>query len=174
MSHEDPYRPDRDRGAYTPPTDDDLPYRRSGGGPRTTGGGGGKTPPVTLIVSAGVLLVLIIAVVLFYRSGLRSSTDAPPAVGTPIAQLKVEAPLEAQPVDPEAGVGLYDQAEDTAAAPETYAPPPETVQPRPTTPRATTPAAPVVTPAPKEKAPATPAARSAGETSIVRYRQSRP
>lgn len=158
MSHEDPYRPDRDRGAYTPPTDDDLPYRRSGGVPRTTGGGGGKTPPVTLIVSAGVLLVLIIAVVLFYRSGLRSSTDAPPAVGTPVGQLKVEAPIEAQPIDPAEGVDVYERGAATGSETPTYAPPPETVQPRPTTPRATTPAAPVVTPAPKERAPATPAA----------------
>ena len=36
MSHEDPYRPNpgRDRGAYTPPTDDDLPFNRQGYDPR--------------------------------------------------------------------------------------------------------------------------------------------
>ncbi|HEY1224748.1 MAG TPA: SPOR domain-containing protein [Brevundimonas sp.] len=162
MSHEDPYRPDRDRGAYTPPTDDDLPFRRQGGGPRNAGGGGGKAPPVTLIVSAGVLLVLIIAVVLFYRSGLRSSTDAPPAVGTPVGQLKVEAPIDAQPIDPAEGVDVYDRGAATGAEAPTFVPPPETVQPRPTTPAPTTPTAPVVTPAPKEKtetpAPARPVA----------------
>ena len=164
MSNEDPYRPDRDRGAYTPPTDDDLPYRRQGGGPRQTGGGG-KAPPVTLIVSAGVLLVLIIAVVLFYRSGLRSSTDAPPAVGTPVGDLKVEAPLDAQPIDPAEGVDVYDRSAGTGTEAPVYAPPPETVQPRPTAPTptapaptapvATTPARPVpVPPAPKTTAPA--------------------
>lgn len=161
MSHEDPYRPDRDRGAYTPPTDDDLPFRRQGGGPRNTGGGGGKAPPVTLIVSAGVLLVLIIAVVLFYRSGLRSSTDAPPAVGTPVGTLKVEAPIEAQPIDPAEGVDVYDRGAATGAEAPTFVPPPETVQPRPTTPTATTPATtpPVVTPTPKEKTEAPAPAR---------------
>ncbi|RYG09254.1 MAG: SPOR domain-containing protein, partial [Caulobacteraceae bacterium] len=46
MSHDD-NRPDsRDRGAYTPPTDDDLPFNRGGGydarrAPPT------KAPPVT-------------------------------------------------------------------------------------------------------------------------------
>ena len=41
MSHEDPYRPNpgRDRGAYTPPTDDDLPFNRQGYDPRRSGGG---------------------------------------------------------------------------------------------------------------------------------------
>ena len=62
MSHEDPYHPNqgRDRGAYTPPTDDDLPFNRGGYDPRRErgggggGGGGGKGPPVTLIISAVV------------------------------------------------------------------------------------------------------------------------
>lgn len=140
MSYEDDPRP-RDRGAYTPPTGDDLPFHRGGFDARR--GPPQKAPPVTLLVSAGVLLVLIVAVVLFYRSGLRSSSDAPPAIGTPVAQMKVEAPEDAQPVDPEAGVGLYDQAPDTATAPE-FAPPPETPQPRPA-------------PRPIEAAPTTPA-----------------
>ena len=164
MSHEDPYRPDRDRGAYTPPTDDDLPYRRTGAGPRSTGGGG-KAPPVTLLVSAGVLLVLIVVVVLFYRSGLRSSTDAPPAVGTPVGTLKVEAPVEAQPIDPAEGVDVYDRGAAPGTEAPTFVPPPEAVQPRPTTPTVTTPASttparPAVTPQPKEKAE-TPAAAGA-------------
>tara|TARA_R110002167_G_scaffold59322_3_gene168140 strand:+ start:2728 stop:3456 length:729 start_codon:yes stop_codon:yes gene_type:complete len=168
MSHEDPYRSngggDRDRGAYTPPTDDDLPFqrnsydaRRAGG---SQGGGGGKAPPVTLIVSGAVLLLLIIAVVIFYRSGLRSSTDAPPAVGTPIGDLKVEAPLEAQPVDPEAGVSVYGPPSEIPSDP-TFIAPPEAVQPRPVAPAAP----PVATPAPVVKAE-TPTA-PAGGSSIV-------
>lgn len=127
MSHDDQHRP-RERGAYTPPTDDDLPFNRGGFDARR--GPPAKAPPVTLIVSAGVLLVLIIAVVLFYRSGLRSSTDAPPAIGTPVAQIRVAPAEDAQPVDPEAGVGLYDQAEDATTAPQ-FTAPPETPQPRP-------------------------------------------
>ncbi|QTN20414.1 SPOR domain-containing protein [Brevundimonas sp. AJA228-03] len=127
MSHDDDHRP-RERGAYTPPTDDDLPFNRGGFDARR--GPPAKAPPVTLIVSAGVLLVLIIAVVLFYRSGLRSSNDAPPAIGTPVAQIRIAPTEDAQPIDPEAGVGLYDQAEDPTTAPA-FVPPPETPRPRP-------------------------------------------
>jgi len=166
MSYDDDNRP-RERGAYTPPTDDDLPFNRGGFDARRAPPA--KAPPVTLIVSAGVLLVLIIAVVLFYRSGLRSSTDAPPAIGTPVAQLKVEAPLEAQPVDPEAGVGLYDEAEAPVTAPVMTAPP-ETPLPRPA-PRpievaeATPPPA---RPTPAPAAPSTPAiANGAGGSAAV-------
>ncbi|MFY7720180.1 MAG: SPOR domain-containing protein, partial [Brevundimonas sp.] len=72
MSNEDPYRPNqgRDRGAYTPPTDDDLPFNRGGYDARRAGGGGGgaKAPPMTLIISGAVLLLLIIAVVVYYRA----------------------------------------------------------------------------------------------------------
>ncbi len=174
MSYDEDNRPrDRDRGAYTPPTDDDLPFNRGGFDARR--GPPAKAPPVTLLVSAGFLLVLIIAVVLFYRSGLRSSTDAPPAIGTPVAQLKVEAPLEAQPVDPEAGVGLYDEAEAPTTPPVMTAPP-ETPLPRPA-PRpvenaAATPPAPrptpTPTPAPTPAPTPTPApATGAGGSSAV-------
>jgi hypothetical protein len=148
MSNEDPYRPNqaRDRGAYTPPTDDDLPFNRGGYDPRRAGGGGGpKAPPMTLIISGAVLLLLIIAVVVYYRAGPRSSNDAPPAVGTPVVVMKADAPLEAQPIDPEAGIDVYDAAEAPTAAP-TFTPPPETAQPRPAPrPAGTTPpAAPTV------------------------------
>lgn len=148
MSNEDPYRPNqgRDRGAYTPPTDDDLPFNRGGYDARRAGGGGGaKAPPMTLIISGVVLLVLIIAVVVYYRAGPRSSNDAPPAVGTPVGQMKADAPLEAQPIDPEAGIDVYDSAEAPTAAP-TFTPPPEVAQPRPAPApaEAATPAAPPV------------------------------
>lgn len=157
MSHEDPYHPNqgRDRGAYTPPTDDDLPFNRGGYDPRRerpAGGGGGKAPPMTLIISAVVLLLLIVAVVVYYRAGPRSSNDAPPAIGTPVNEMTVEAPLEAQPVDPEAGIDVYSSAEAGAEVP-TFAPPPEVVQPRPA-PAAVEPAAPVA--AAPRPVPATP------------------
>ncbi|HEV2082456.1 MAG TPA: SPOR domain-containing protein [Brevundimonas sp.] len=161
MSHEDPHR--QDRGAYTPPTDDDLAFRRGGYDPRPRGGGGGggKAPPVTLLVSAGVLLVLIIAVILYYRAGPRGSQDAPPTVGTPVGELKVEAPADAQPIDPAAGIDVYDEAVAPDTAP-TFAPPPEPVRPRPE-PKTETP------PPAKEAPPAkeTPAPPPAGGTAAV-------
>lgn len=168
MSYDDDHRGNpnagpnagRDRGAYTPPTDDDLPFTRGGYDPRRAPAA--KAPPITLIISAVVLLLLIVAVVVFYRSGVRSSTDAPPAVGTTVESMKVEAPLDAQPIDPEADIRVYrDGGASTDAAP-TFTPGPEEVLPRPAP---TTPAAPVETatpppaaPAPAAKAPAAPAA----------------
>ncbi|KAK0338990.1 hypothetical protein LTR94_036361, partial [Friedmanniomyces endolithicus] len=105
MSFDDDNRPGR--GAYTPPTDDDLPFRRSGydprSGGRSIGSGGAKAPPVTLIVSAVILLLLIVAVIYFYRSGMRSSADAPPAVGQAVGEMKSVPPIDAQPVDPAEG-----------------------------------------------------------------------
>ena len=174
MSHEDPYRPNpgrdpgrdpgHDRGAYTPPTDDDLPFNRGGYDPRRSGGGGAaKAPPMTLIISGVVLLLLIIAVVVYYRAGPRSSNDAPPAVGTPVGEMTIEAPLEAQPIDPEAGIDVYDDAELPTTAP-TFVPPPEAVQPRPAAP-APTPAPAPVTPPPAPKAEPRPVA-TGGSSSV--------
>lgn len=182
MSHDDHNR-GNDRGAYTPPTDDDLPFNRGGFDARRTPPS--KAPPVTLIVSAAVLLVLIVIVVLVYRSGLRSSQDVPPAVGTPVGQLKVEAPIDAQPVDPNADVQVYrGSAEPTTAEPQ-FAPPPEEVQPRPapkalpptesqlppaprpTAPAAATPERPAPMPsAPATPAPAAPAAAATGTSAV--------
>ena len=188
MSYDDDHRGNpnagRERGAYTPPTDDDLPFERRSYDPRRAPAA--KSPPVTLIVSAIVLLLLIVAVVVFYRSGVRSSTDAPPAVGTPVESMKVEAPLDAQPIDPEAGVRVYrDGGEATDAVP-TFTPGPEAVEPRPApqplpaAPTALPPAAPAVaapvapakpvTPAPAPKAtpaPAPAAPAAAGGSSGV-------
>lgn len=165
MSYEDDPR-SRERGAYTPPTDDDLPFRRGGGydarGPRRTGGGSGG-PPVTLIVSAIVLLLLIVAVVVFYRAGARSPDQAPPIVGQEVGALKVEAPIEAQPVDPEAGIRVYREGDPAADAPPTYVPPPEAPLPRPTAPVEAAPLPPAAraTPAPDPAAPAVPAEKAA-------------
>jgi hypothetical protein len=166
MSHEDPYRPHqgRDRGAYTPPTDDDLPFDRGGYDPRRTGGGGGgggrKGPPMTLLVSAAVLLLLIVAVVVYYsRGGLRASEDAPPAVGTPVGEMKSQAPIDAQPVDPEAGIDVYSDPETPTGAP-VFTPPPEAVQPRPA-PSAPIEAAPLPAARPAPATPSTPPAEKA-------------
>lgn len=148
MSHEDPRgRSERDhgRGAYTPPTDDDLPFNRGYDARRAPSGP--SRPPVTLMVSVAVLLALIVVVVLFYRSGLRASEDAPPAVGEPVGELRVEAPVDAQPVDPEAGVSVYADAQ--TPGPVTFAPPAAEPLPRE--------ALPVPTAAPAARAPAGPA-----------------
>ena len=168
MSYDDNNRPNdsRDRGPYTPPTDDDLPFNRGGFDARRSPPA--KAPPITLIVSAVVLLVLIVAVVLFYRSGLRASTDVPPAVGTPVGELKVQAPVDAQPVDEEAGVDVYRDENPAAVTAPTYTAPPEQALPRPApkplppvasdelaparpapTTRPVTPSAPVVRPSPQ-------------------------
>lgn len=171
MSFDDENRPGR--GAYTPPTDDDLPFRRNSYDPRSgrnVGSGGGKAPPVTLIISAVVLLVLIIAVIFFYRSGMRASTDAPPAVGQPVGEMKTAPPVDAQPVDPADGVRVYRDEAETTDAPVTFTPPPEAPQPRPAAPPAVAPtgqglppakAAPAATPAAPAPRPAAPAPAAA-------------
>lgn len=156
MSFEDDNKPGR--GAYTPPTDDDLPFRRNSYDPRSgrnVGSGGGKAPPVTLIISAVVLLLLIVAVIFFYRSGMRASTDAPPAVGQPVGEMKTVPPVDAQPIDPAEGVRVYRDEAETTDAPVTFTPPPEAPQPRPAAPPT---AAPTGQGLPAAKAPATPAA----------------
>lgn len=154
MSHDDDHKPQDDRGAYTPPTDD-LPFNRGGFDARRAPPS--KAPPVTLIVSAAVLLVLIIAVVLFYRSGLRASQDVPPAVGTQVGELKVQPAEEAQPVDPNADVQVYrGSAEPTSETPK-FTAPPEPVQPRPA-PKALPPVEAQLPPAPRPVATPTPKA----------------
>ena len=171
MSYDDNHRPDhrpdgaRERGAYTPPAEDDLPFSRGGFDARRKPPG--KAPPVTLIVSALVLLFLIVAVVVFYNIGARPSSDAPPLVGAPVGDLKVQAPVDAQPVDPEAGIDVYSDAIEPPTSAPTFTPPPEAVQPRPAPrplPPVTSddlaPAAPA-RPTPAPATPATPAPASA-------------
>ena len=166
MSYDDDHRGNpnsgRDRGAYTPPTgDDDLPFSRGGYDPRRAPAQ--KSPPITLIVSAVILLLLVVAVVMFYRSGVRNNNEAPPAVGTPVETMKVEAPLDAQPVNPEDGISVYRDGGAPEGATPTFTEGPEQVLPRPapspepaTPPAALAPAAPAPAPAPAPKA-ATPA-----------------
>lgn len=171
MSHDDPYRPDRDRGAYTPPTDDELPFNRGGGfdaRPRggTPVGGGGRPIPVALLVSLGVLVVIIIgAVVAFSRAGPGASKDAP-VVGEPVPQMKVAAPVDAQPVDPAEGLEVYSPSEPVVStAPPVFAPPPETPAPRPASPAEPAPAK-AVTPPVKTVEPAPAPASTAGNAGV--------
>ena len=124
MSYDDNNRNDPERGAYTPPDDDDLPFRFDAR--RETG----RPAPRLLIVSVVVLLVLLAAIGLIYGiGGVRSPGDAPPVVGEPVGDLTGPAPVEAQPVNPEADISVYEPAPE--AGTPTFAAPPETVQPRP-------------------------------------------
>ncbi|WP_304178130.1 SPOR domain-containing protein [Phenylobacterium aquaticum] len=114
-----------DRGAYTPPTDAPLsfdarqPVR------------GARPAPMMLIVSALVLVVLVVAIVIFYRSGVHEAGGLPPAVGTPVGQMKGPAPTEAQPIDPAAGLQIYQSAEgQTQPAAPNFTPSPEQPQNR--------------------------------------------
>lgn len=156
MSFDD--RPGPDRGAYTPPTgDDDLPFNRNGFDARRPAAR--RPVPLTLIVSAIVLLVLLVAVVLFYRSGVRSAGEAPPVVGEPVGDLTAPAPVDAQPLDPEAGLDVYSGAADPSAEPQ-FVPPPEQPQPRP----AATTVEPLAPAAPATRAPAAPAPAATAPT----------
>ncbi len=128
MSYDDNNRNDPERGAYTPPDDDDLPFRRGGFDAR---GGAPKKPiPMMLIISVVVLLVLLAAIGLIYGlGGVRGPNDAPPVVGESVGDLTGPAPVDAQPIDPEGDITAYDAAPEDVT-PE-FAPPPEEVQPRP-------------------------------------------
>lgn len=109
-----------DRGAYTPPTDAPLSFdaRQPVRGTRPA--------PMMLIISALVLIGLVVAIVVFYRSGVRQAGAAPQAVGTPVGAIKGPAPAEAQPVDPAAGLQIYQSSEGAAApAAPNFTPPPE-------------------------------------------------
>lgn len=159
MSYE---RPDPDRGPYTPPTDEGLAFSRQSFDAR---GAGGRPLPVTLMASAAVLLVLIVAVVLFYRSGVRSAGDVPPAVGTEVDAVTGAASVDAEPVDPAQGLDVYVAPSDEGE-PE-WVPPPEAPAARPEplapAPGPTTTAEPVPAPTTRPRpepatAPATPPA----------------
>ncbi len=135
---------DPDRGAYTPPTDAPLSFDA-----RQPVRGGGPAP-IMLILSGIVLIALVIAIVLFYRSGVREAGQPPLTVGVPVGEMKGPPPAEAQPVDPAAGLQIY-QSEQGEAAPATpnFTAPPETPQARP---------APVSVQPPPRAAPTSPVA----------------
>jgi len=168
MSFDDDNKPGR--GAYTPPTDDDLPFRRNSYDPRSgrnVGSGAGKAPPVTLIISVVVLILIAVAVAWLYgRSGLRASTDAPPAVGQPVGEMKTAAPIDAQPIDPAEGVRVYRDETETTDAPVTFTPPPEAPQPRPAAPPTAAPTGQGLPPA-NTATPAAPAPRPTTPTAPV-------
>ena len=164
MPQDDPYRSHDtgpERGAYTPPTEDDLPfdsqpYQKRGPTPTNEGGfsaSGRSSPPVALIIAGLVLLGLLIAVFVYYRAGPRASNDAPATIGTPVEQMKIDPPVDAQPIDSDADIGVHEGTSTPTTEP-TFTSPPEAVQPRPE-PRpepAPTPAAPRPEPRPAPRA----------------------
>ena len=119
---------DLERGAYAPPTDPPLTFD-----PRQPVRGA-RPLPFTLIVSILVLSALAAVIFLFYRSGVREAGQAPQVVGTPLDTMTSPAPPGSQPLDPAAGLQIYD-ADQTAGAPTAdpqFTPPPEEPQPRAT------------------------------------------
>ena len=135
---------DSDRGAYAPPTDAPLsfdarqPVR------------GSRPAPLTLIISGVVLLLLLAALVMFYRSGVRQAGQAPETVGAPVGEIRGPAPAEEQPVDPAAGLQIYQsEAGRAPVEPPQFTAPPEAPAARPQ---------PTPIPPPATLAPAKPAA----------------
>jgi hypothetical protein len=103
---------------------------------------------VTLILSLLVLAVAAAGVFWLYRSGTRSSGDAPQPVGAPLRDVRVAAPPQSQAPDAAAGLSIYKDS-PTAPPSPTFAPAPEEPTPRPTE----SAAAPAATP-PRAVAPA--------------------
>jgi cell division protein FtsN len=105
---------DHERGAYTPQPDAPLSFD-----PRTSREG--RPLPLALIASCIVLATLVVALYMFYQSGVRHTSDAPIAVGTPINQFRSRPPVNGQaPANDQAPEGLT----VVAAAPPAEAPPP--------------------------------------------------
>lgn len=87
---------DKDRGTYTPPTEDNLSYEARQGG----GNGGRPQTPITLIASGIVLVVLLLAVVMFYNSGLNSRKDMA-EIGESLSNYKDNRIEDARPLTDE-------------------------------------------------------------------------
>lgn len=138
---------EHERGAYTPQPDAPLSFdarisREA------------RPLPLALIFSCIVLAALVVALFLFYQSGVRKPSDAPPPVGTPVEQFKSPPPAAtpnsltvvaatppvpapaAEPIStsagPETPVARSTTPAPTASAPTaTAAPPPAPVAARP-------------------------------------------
>ena len=85
--------------------------------------------PVTLIVSILLLVGLAGGVAYLYRDGVRGSNGPPRPVGAPLRDVRTIAPPSPQAADPAAGLSIYKDDPNAAAAPN-FAPPPEQPAPR--------------------------------------------
>ncbi len=85
--------------------------------------------PVTLIISVLLLLGVAGGVAYLYRDGVRGSGGPPRPVGAPLRDVRTIAPPSPQAADPAAGLSIYKDDPNAAAAPK-FAAPPEEPAPR--------------------------------------------
>ncbi len=100
---------DKDRGTYSPPTEDNLSYEARRPAQR-------DQAPITLIISGIFLVVLLIVVLIFYNSGLNKGAGNAPDVGDPVGDTK-ERVEDAKPLSEQ---DLLDSGVDNGTA--TFAP----------------------------------------------------
>ena len=105
MSDNDHGSGDRDRGTYSPPTEDHLSYERRVPTSR-------DQAPVTLIVSGICLVVLLLAVVILYNFALNKQGKIAPEVGDPLGdvkegQVQEAKPLSDQDMSTDGGVAIF-------------------------------------------------------------------
>ncbi len=119
---------DKDRGTYSPPTEDNLSYEARRPAQR-------DQAPITLIISGIFLVVLLIVVLIFYNSGLNKGAGKAPEVGDPVGDTKERVedakPLSEQEFDAGQDTGIATfapsaeaPARDAASMAATEAPPP--------------------------------------------------
>jgi len=81
---------DKDRGTYSPPTEDNLSYESRRTASR-------DQAPLTLIISGIVLVVVLLAAVLFYNSGLSGNrTRIPAEVGDTLGEFRDDKVTDAK------------------------------------------------------------------------------
>ncbi|MFT4075353.1 MAG: SPOR domain-containing protein [Asticcacaulis sp.] len=83
---------DKDRGTYSPPTEDNLNYET-----RRAPASRDKAP-VTLIISGICLVVLLLVVVIFYNYGMNKHGKIAPEVGDSLGDIKEGQIQDAQPL----------------------------------------------------------------------------
>lgn len=80
---------DKDRGTYSPPTEDNLSYETRRTASR-------DQAPLTLIISGIVLVVVLLAAVLFYNSKYSSRNHVPTEVGETVGDFKDDKVTDAK------------------------------------------------------------------------------
>lgn len=135
---------DRDRGTYSPPTEDNLSYeaRRPAGRDQA---------PITLIISGIFLVLLLLAVVMFYNSGLNNHGRTAPEVGDSVSDIKDAQVQDAKPLtDQDLNTPLGDDQASAHFAPGTEAPLRDSSASQAVTTEAPPPAKPITGPLPSQ------------------------
>ncbi len=135
---------DRDRGTYSPPTEDNLSYeaRRPAGRDQA---------PITLIISGIFLVLLLLAVVMFYNSGLNTHGRTAPEVGDAVGDIKDAQVQDAKPLtDQDLNAPLGDDQASAHFAPGTEAPLRDSSASQAVTTEAPPPAKPITGPLPSQ------------------------